>query len=57
VEQQSAESIARDRAVFHLRLAGVSVPDCAERLGTTVEEVEASMVRMCCLPPKKSKDR
>jgi DNA-directed RNA polymerase specialized sigma24 family protein len=52
---QSAEEIARDRAAFHLRLEGLSVEACAERLGCSVDEVWASLERMLCVPPKQPK--
>jgi hypothetical protein len=49
-EPQSAEEIARDRAAFHLRLKGLSVEACAERLNCAVDDVLVSLSRMCCMP-------
>jgi hypothetical protein len=49
-EPQSAESIARDRAVFHLRLQGLSIEACAEQLGCSVDDALISLSRMTCMP-------
>jgi hypothetical protein len=44
----------RDRAVFRLRAdAGLSLQQCAEELGCTLEEVEQSLNRMLGFPPKR----
>jgi hypothetical protein len=55
--EDAAATFERDRAVFHLRLEGLSVEACAEQLNCTVEQVMASLDRMCCgsLPPKPRK--
>jgi hypothetical protein len=49
-EPQSAEEIARDRAVFRLRVQGLSVEACAEQLNCSIDDVVYSLSRMTCMP-------
>jgi hypothetical protein len=48
-EPQSPEEIARDRAVFHLRLQGLSIEACAKQLGCTIDEALISLSHMTCM--------
>jgi DNA-directed RNA polymerase specialized sigma24 family protein len=53
--EDAAATFDRDRAVFRLRVAGLSVPRVAEELGCSEEEVMASLDRMLCIPKKPEK--